>query len=316
MLKDGLEIGLSPVETEGGGNLENGIPYASPVLVKENEERCSLVYFEVPCLSTSEGRVSEASEFVIVDRLTKSLLFESMRMSDLVDYLVDIYIWNIVRLHGIPVSIRMAPFKALYSLPCRSPVCWAKVGDTHMLGLELVQKTMEKVALIHKRLVLPQSHQKSYADCRRKPLSFEILECIWEVAYHLALPPQLSEVHDVFHICMLQKYEPDSSRVLDWTELKVDEDASYEERPVRVIDTRDQVLKGKTIPLVKVLWQHHEVDEVTWEREAEVREKYPDLFWGMVVVLLLACVSLVKVHKPALLGAEPSGAVDMPPPRL
>ena len=61
----------------------------------------------------------------------------------------------------------------------------------------------------------------------------------------------------MFHVSMLRKYELDPSHVLDWTDLEVDEDASYEERPVRVLDRRDQVLRGKTIPLVKVLWKHH-----------------------------------------------------------
>ena len=107
---------------------------------------------------------------------------------------------------------------------------------------------------------------------------FEIFERIGEAAYRLALPPQLSGVHNVFHVSMLRKYEPDPSHVLDWTDLEVDEDVSYEERPVRVLDKRDRVLRGKTIPLVKVLWKHHGVEEATWERELEVREKYPDLF--------------------------------------
>ena len=82
----------------------------------------------------------------------------------------------------------------------------------------------------------------------------------------------------MFHVSMLRKYEPDPSHVLDWTDLEVDEDASYEERPVRVLDRRDQVLRGKTIPLVKVLGKHLGVEEATWERELEGREKYPDLF--------------------------------------
>ena len=107
---------------------------------------------------------------------------------------------------------------------------------------------------------------------------FEILERIGEVVYRLALPLQLSGVHDIFHVSMLQKYELDPSHVLDWTNLEVDEDASYEERPVWVLDRRDQVLRGKTIPLVKVLWKHHGVEEATWERKADVRERYPDLF--------------------------------------
>ena len=107
---------------------------------------------------------------------------------------------------------------------------------------------------------------------------FELLERIGEVGYRLALPPQLSRVHDVFRISMLWKYEPDPSHVLDWTELEVDEDASYEDRPVRVLDTRDQVLRDKTIPLVKVFWTQHGVEEASLERELEVCERYPDLF--------------------------------------
>ncbi|XP_028084511.1 uncharacterized protein LOC114285649 [Camellia sinensis] len=107
---------------------------------------------------------------------------------------------------------------------------------------------------------------------------FEILERIREVAYRLALPPQLLGVHNVFHVSMLKKYEPDPSHLLDWFDLEVDEDASYKERLIQILDTREQVLRGKTIPLVKVLWRHHGVEEVTWEREAEVRSKYPDLF--------------------------------------
>ena len=208
-------------------------------------------------------------------------------------------------------SIGMAPFEALYGRPCRSPVCWAEVGDAPLLGPELVRETTEKVELIRRRLVTAQSRQKSYADRRRRPLAFEvgdhvflkisprrglmrfgksgklsprfigpfeILERIGETAYRLALPPQLSGVHDVFHVSMLRKYEPDPSHVLDWIDLVIDEDVSYEERPVRVLDRRDQVLRGKTIPLVKVLWKHHGVEEATWERELEVRQKYPDMF--------------------------------------
>ena len=98
------------------------------------------------------------------------------------------------------------------------------------------------------------------------------------MAYRLALPPQLLRVHNVFHVSMLRKYEPDPSHVLDWVDLEVDEDASYEEQSVQILDTREQVLRGKSIPFVKVLWRHHGIEEATWEREAEVCSKYPDLF--------------------------------------
>ena len=107
---------------------------------------------------------------------------------------------------------------------------------------------------------------------------FDIIEKIGEVAYRLALPPQISSVHDVFHISMLRKYEPDPSHVLQWGGLELEADASFEEKAVEILDRRDQVLRGKTIHLVKVLWSHHGVEEATWEREDEIRAKYPHLF--------------------------------------
>lgn len=69
---------------------------------------------------------------------------------------------------------------------------------------------------------------------------------------------------------ILRKYEPDPAHVLDWADLRIEEDVSYEEKPIRVLDSREQVLRGKTIKLVKVLWQHHGLEEATWEREDEV----------------------------------------------
>ena len=85
-------------------------------------------------------------------------------------------------------------------------------------------------------------------------------------------------MHDVFHISMLRKYEPDPSHMLQWGGLELEADASFEEKAVEILDRRDQVLRGKTIHLVKVLWSHHGVEEATWEREDEIRAKYPHLF--------------------------------------
>ena len=98
------------------------------------------------------------------------------------------------------------------------------------------------------------------------------------VAYRLALPPSLSSVHEVFHVFMLRKYTPDPTHIVDWGELVVDADEAFEEGPVRIMDSREQVLCGKTVRLVKVLWQHRGVDEATWEHEDTVRVNYPFLF--------------------------------------
>ena len=193
-------------------------------------------------------------------------------------------------------------------------MCWAEVGDKSLLGPDLVRETTEKEAVIRERLRVAQRRQKSYADRRRRPLEFEvgdhvflrvspkkglirfrkagtsgklaprfigpveIIDRVGAVAYRLALPPSLAPVHDVFHIFMVRKYNPDPSHVIEWAGLELSPDASYEEGPVRIIDSRDQVLRGKTIPLVRVQWQHHGVEESTWERADQMRAKYPSLF--------------------------------------
>lgn len=107
---------------------------------------------------------------------------------------------------------------------------------------------------------------------------FKILERIGKVAYRLALPPELSSVHNVFHVSMLRKYISDPSHVLKSEPIEVQENLMYEEQPVQILDQKDKTLRNKVIPLVKVLWCNHKVKEATWEREDEMRTKYPHLF--------------------------------------
>ncbi|KAL0560261.1 hypothetical protein IC582_000661 [Cucumis melo] len=208
-------------------------------------------------------------------------------------------------------TIGMAPFEALYGKCCRSPVCWDEVGEQRLMGPELVQSTNEAIQKIRSRMHTAQSRQKSYADVRRKDLEFEvgdkvflkvapmkgvlrferrgklsprfvgpfeILERIGPVAYRLALPPSLSTVHDVFHVSMLRKYALDPSHVVDYEPLEIDENLSYVEQPVEVLAREVKTLRNKEIPLVKVLWRNHRVEEATWEREDDMRSRYPELF--------------------------------------
>ena len=208
-------------------------------------------------------------------------------------------------------SIQMAPYKALYGRPCRSPICWTEVGESSITGPDLIRDTSEKVSLILRCLLTDQNRQKSYADVRRRPLEFEvgdhvflkvmpkrgvvrfgkrgklsprfigpfeILERVGNLAYRLALPPSLSGVHEVFHVSMLRRYTPDPAHVVDWGEIEVDTDETFEEEPVCIMDSRDQVLRRKTVRLVRVLWQHCGVEESKWEREDTMRATYPLLF--------------------------------------
>ena len=107
---------------------------------------------------------------------------------------------------------------------------------------------------------------------------FEILERVGTVAYRLALPSSMSGVHEVFHVSMLRKYTLDPTHVVDWGQIEVDMDWTFEEGSVCIVDSLDQVLRRKTVRLVRVLWRHCGVEESTWEREDTMRATYPFLF--------------------------------------
>ena len=88
----------------------------------------------------------------------------------------------------------------------------------------------------------------------------------------------MSGVHEVFHVSMLRRYTPDATHVVDWGKIEVDIDGTFEEGPVRIMDSKDQVLRRKILRLVKVLWQRRGVEEATSEREDTMRATYPFLF--------------------------------------
>ncbi|XP_071901043.1 uncharacterized protein [Coffea arabica] len=165
--------------------------------------------------------------------------------------------------------------------------------------------------MIRQRLQTTQSRRKSYADHRKKGLEFEIgdkvflrvtplkgkikggkgkklqpryigpfniLQRIGKVAYQLELPASLSWIHDVFHVSLLKEYHLDPTHILPPEDIELDKSLAYEERPIRVLDRKVKDLRNKQIPLVKVLWKHHDVEEATWELEKDMQEKYPNLF--------------------------------------
>ena len=107
---------------------------------------------------------------------------------------------------------------------------------------------------------------------------FEILERMGTVAYLLTLSPSMSGDHEVFHVSRLWKYTPDPAHVVDWGQIEIDTDGTFEEGLVCIVDNRDRVLRCKTVRLVRVLWQHCGVEESTWEREDTMRATYPFLF--------------------------------------
>ncbi|XP_039155602.1 uncharacterized protein LOC120287026 [Eucalyptus grandis] len=202
----------------------------------------------------------------------------------------------------------MAPFEASYGRVYRTPVCWDEVGERKIIGPELVQQSMDATAISRDGLKTAQSRQKSYADKHWRPLEFqvgdhiflkgvtnegyfalrqegkmssryvgpfEILERIGTLPYRLALPPRLAQVRDVFHVSMLRTYESNLTRMLNLEELDMDDRVLYVENPVQIMDWKDLILHTKTIPLVKVIWQHHGTEGATWKSENSMGQRYP-----------------------------------------
>ncbi|GJT49485.1 putative reverse transcriptase domain-containing protein [Tanacetum coccineum] len=142
-------------------------------------------------------------------------------------------------------SIRCAPFKALYGRKCRSPVLWEEIGESSLIGPELVQETTDKVVLINEKLKVARDRQKSYADNRRKPLEFEVGDRVLL---------KVSPWKGVIHFGTKGKFAP------------------------RIMGPEVRSLKHSKISLVKVRWNSKRGPEFTWEREDHMKSKYPQLF--------------------------------------
>ncbi|TYK23819.1 pol protein [Cucumis melo var. makuwa] len=253
-----------------------------PVLPSSSGRVCRLLWHEVR-LSTgfhpqTDGQTERLNQ--VLEDMLRACALEFPGSWD-----SHLHLMEFAYYYSFQATIGMALFEALYSKRCRSPVCWDEVGEQRLMGPELVQSTNEAMQKIKSRMQTAQIRQKSYADVRRNDLEFDvgdkvflkvspmkgvlrferrgklsprfvglfdILERISPVAYRLALPPSLSAVHDVFHVSMLRKYVSDPSHV--------------------------KMLRNREIPLVKALWRNHRVEEATWEREDDMKARYPELF--------------------------------------
>ncbi|GKA86785.1 putative reverse transcriptase domain-containing protein [Tanacetum coccineum] len=282
--------------------------------------------------------------WVIVDRLTKSAYFLRMREDDTLEKLARLYLKEVVSRHGVPTledmlcafvldfgkgwdkhlplvefsynnsyhtSIKAAPFEALYGRMCRSPICWADVGDSQLTGPEIIHETTEKILQIKSRIQAARDRQKSYADVRRKPLEFQVGDKVmlnvspWKgvirfgkrgklnpryigpfkiitkvgtVAYRLELPEKFSRVHSTFHVSKLKKCMAEEPLAIPLDEIQVDDKLNFIEEPVEIMDREVKRLKQSRLPIVKVCWNSRRGPEFTWEREDQMQKNYPHLF--------------------------------------
>ncbi|WVZ76451.1 hypothetical protein U9M48_024427 [Paspalum notatum var. saurae] len=204
-------------------------------------------------------------------------------------------------------SLEMASFEALYGRRCRTPLNWSEPGERVTFGLDLVTQAKEQVKYIHENLKRAQSRQKSYSDRRRRPLVFQkddhvylrvspmkgvhrfgvkgklapryvgpfkIIEQCGPVAYRLELPSHLAVVHDVFHVSQLKKCLRVPEEVVDTSQIQIEPDLTYEEKPVKVLEQKQRSTRRKAVNFYKVQWSNHSEEEATWETEEYLQTKY------------------------------------------
>ncbi|KAI3715505.1 hypothetical protein L6452_22489 [Arctium lappa] len=208
-------------------------------------------------------------------------------------------------------SIGMAPFEALYGRKCRTPVCCLEAGEKQFVGPEIVQETADKVKCIRERLKVAQDRQKSYADKKKRPMEFQVgdrvllkvspwkgiirlgkrgklsprflrpfkvLKRVGLQAYQLELPPELSRIHNTFHICYLRKCLAEEESIIPLSELTVNEGNRCIEEPDSILERKSKKLRHKEVTMVKVKWKHHRGTNVTWEAEEDMKRRYPHFF--------------------------------------
>nr|GEW64263.1 reverse transcriptase domain-containing protein [Tanacetum cinerariifolium] len=212
--------------------------------------------------------------WVIVDRLMKSAYFLPIKETDSREKLMRQYLKDVVSRHGVLVLIISdraskftsqfwqslnkaldAPFKTFYDCKCRSLVYWAEVGDAQLTGLEIIHETTEKIIQIKKPIQAACDRHMSFVDRRRKPLEFQVGDKV-----------------------MLKKCFSDKPLAISLDEIQIDDNLNFIEEPVKIMDREVKGLKQSRISIVKVHWNSRQGSEFTWEREDQMKKKYPHLF--------------------------------------
>ncbi|XP_071685230.1 uncharacterized protein [Lolium perenne] len=182
-------------------------------------------------------------------------------------------------------SLGMAPFEALYGRKCRTPLNWSETGERQIFGPDVINEAEEKVRIIRDNLKIAQSRQKSYYDSKHRDMlyhpgdqaylrvtpmrgthrfgikgklapryigPFKVLAKRGEVAYLLELPEKLSKAHDVFHVSQLKKCFKDPGRAVDHESIDLQEDLSYKEHPVRILDEAERRTRNNSVKFLKL----------------------------------------------------------------
>nr|GEY55358.1 hypothetical protein [Tanacetum cinerariifolium] len=166
---------------------------------------------------------------------------------------------------------------ALYGRKCRSPIMWAEIRESQLIGHELVQETTEKISQIKDGLkvarVVRFGKKRKLASRFVEP--FEIIEKVGPMAYRLDFPKEFNGVHDMFHVSNLKKCLAYPTLQVPSGEIRVDDKLNFMEEPVEILEREIKKLKRSRIAIVKVRWDLKCRLEFTWDRKDQMKLKYP-----------------------------------------
>ncbi|XP_019107814.1 uncharacterized protein LOC109136307 [Beta vulgaris subsp. vulgaris] len=146
------------------------------------------------------------------------------------------------------------------------------VSEKVILGPQLIEETVQQIKMIQEKIKVAQDRQKSYTDLKRREEEYEVGEKVLL---------RVSPVKGVMRFGKKGKLNPnipDKSHVLQPKIVQIDENLSYEERPIKILDSKVRSTRNKDVKIVKVHWSNKKSEEATWEVEAEMRKKYPEFF--------------------------------------
>jgi hypothetical protein len=193
-------------------------------------------------------------------------------------------------------SLKMVLFEMLYGCRCRTSLFQNETGERKVFGSDILHEAEKQVRMVRENLRAVQLRQNSYADQRRRELSFEVEDFVYlkvspmrglhrfkiqgklaprfigpfkilekrgEVVYQLELLAQLSDVHDVFYVSQLKKCLRMLEEQIPMEDLDAKEYLSYQEYPVKILKTSERLTRNKRIKMCKVQWSHHTDEEAT-----------------------------------------------------
>ncbi|XP_021740113.1 uncharacterized protein LOC110706502 [Chenopodium quinoa] len=184
----------------------------------------------------------------------------------------------------------MAPFEALYGRKCRSLICWNDISETMILGHQMIEDTVKQVREIQAKIQAAQDRKKSYADLKRREEEFKIgdkvllkvspMKGVMRFGKKGKLSPKYIVPYEILQRTgkVAYRYIPDKLHVLQPETIEIDQSLTYEEKPVKILDSKVCSTRNKNVKIVKVLWSNQEYKEATWEAEDEMKKKYSELF--------------------------------------